>query len=103
MTVARGISTKAVAEVFSGAVRGVASARDAWASVQDGTYDLWLLIEPMDMVEERDLYLLEDALYEHFPSVGFFLHVLNPQMFVDLRPETIVPSHAQHIRIRAPA
>src|SRR5689334_15212178 len=103
MEVAPRVSTEEVTEVFAEALRGISPARDAWVSAQYDTYDLWLLVDPIDMDEERDLYALEDSLYERFPSAGFFLHVLNPQMFADLRTETIVPAHAYHIGIRASA
>ena len=71
-------------------------------ATSDG-YDLWLLVQPIDLAAERDLYGLVDQMYERFPSSRFSLHILNPETFADLIPDRIVPARAHRVGLRAPA
>ena len=103
MTVAPRVSIEEVSAIFAEALRDVAVAREAWVSSTYDAYDLWLLVEPIDLAAERELYAVVDRLYEHFPLIGFSLYILNPETFVDLAPETIVPARAHHVALRASA
>jgi hypothetical protein len=66
-------------------------------------YDLWLLVQPIDLAAERELYALVDRMYERFPSARFSLHILNPETFVNLVPESIVQARARQVRLRTSA
>jgi len=103
MTVAPSVSITKIGDVFAAALRDVDVARDAWVSSTHDAYDLWLLVQPIDMAAEGELYALVDRLYERFPSTRFSLHILNPETFTDLIPETIVPAQAHHVGLRASA
>jgi hypothetical protein len=96
-------SIEDVSAALPKALHGVEHVSDAWVSFQQDTYDVWLLIEPLDLTAERELYALEDPLYERFPGATFSLHILNPQTFVDLVPEAIVPAGAYHVGVSASA
>lgn len=76
---------------------------DAWVSTTPDCYDLWLLVQSIDLAAERDLYALVDRMHERFPSSRFSLHIHNPETFVNLVPESIVPAHARHVGLRASA
>ena len=103
VAVASSVSIDKVSKAFAAEIRGVESARDAWVSTTPDSYDLWLLVQPIDLAAERDLYALVDRMYERFPSSRFSLHVLNPATFVDLVPERIVPAQARRVGLRASA
>ncbi len=90
-----------VVRALAKALAGVTSARDAWVSTDDEGFDLWLLIEPLDLDAERPLYTLIDPLEQRFPATGFTLHILNPRTFATLVPASIVPAHARHLGSRA--
>jgi len=96
-------SIEEVNEVLSNSLRGVGAVTDAWISALHATYDVWLVVEPVDMAAERELYALVNPLYERFPQTAFSLHILNPQMFDDLDPSSIVPARAHHVELRTPA
>ena len=103
MAVASSVSIEKVSKAFAAELRGVDVARDAWVSTASDAYDLWLLVQPVDLAAERDLYALADRMYDRFPSSRFSLHVLNPATFVNLVPESIVPARARHVGLRASA
>ena len=103
MTVARDISIQKVSTAFAGALQGIDVVRDAWVSTASEAYDLWLLVEPIDLAVERDLYALVDRMYARFPSARFSLHILNPATFIELVPESIVPAQALRVGLRASA
>jgi len=90
-----------LSQAFAAALRSIDVARDAWVSNASDDYDLWLLVEPIDLAVERDLYGLVDRLYERFPSSRFSLHILNPETFVNLDPDHSVPDHARHVGLGA--
>lgn len=97
MAETQGVSVESVRAAFATALRGVSAARDAWISAQEEGYDLWLLIEPTDMTQERQLYTVVDPLYDLFPTTGFMLHILNPSTFERLVPESIIPPSAVRV------
>ena len=103
MVAARRLSLDNVGDVFADALRDVPVASSAWVSSQHEGYDLWLLVEPIDLGEEQNLCAVVDPLNEHFPSTSFTLHVLNPRTFSKLVPETIVPSRARRVPLHDPA
>lgn len=103
MAVVPRVSIEKVGKVFATELRAVDVVRDAWVSTTTDGYDLWLLVQPIDLAAERDLYALVDRMYEQFPSARFSLHVLNPATFVNLVPESIVPSQARQVGLRASA
>ena len=74
-TVSR-VSIEKVGKHFASVVRDVEVAREAWVSGGPDAFDLWLLIEPLDMDAERELYAIVDRLYERFPSPTFTLRTL---------------------------
>jgi hypothetical protein len=100
-TVSR-VSIEKVGKHFASVVRDIAVAREAWVSGSPDAFDLWLLVTPIDMAAELELYAVVDRMYERFPSPTFTLRILNPEFFIDLRPEMIVPSRAQRIELRSP-
>src|SRR5688572_23106282 len=102
MAVVPRVSADKVGKHFASVVRDIDVVREAWVSGGPEAFDLWLLITPLDMAAERDLYALVDRMYERFPSPTFTLRILNPEFFIDLRPEMIVPSRAQRVELRAP-
>ena len=71
-------------------------------ALRPDAFDLWLLTSPLDMAAERELCAVVDPMYVRFPSPTFTLHILNPELFVDLRPEAIIPSRAQRVELRSP-
>lgn len=103
MSTVPSVSIDEVSAALSEALQGVSAVGSAWVSSQHDAYDVWLLVEPVDMAAERELYALVDPLYARFPKTPFSLHVLNPRMFDDLDPETVVPARAQPVGLHAPA
>jgi len=91
------VSIEKVSKHFASIVRDVEVAREAWVSGGPEAFDLWLLITPLDMASERELYTIVDRMYERFPSPTFTLYTLNPEFFVDLRPEMIDLTRAQRV------
>ena len=82
-----------VRDVFSVALRDVPAVRSAWVSTQGDDYHLWLLIDPVDVAEERKYYQLVSILYDAFPADDFMLHVVNPNMYHPFIRERIVPTY----------
>jgi hypothetical protein len=101
VAIASNVSIDEVGRIFAGALSDVTSARDAWVSTDDEGVKLWLLVEPLELDEERALYALVDPLEQRFPGIGFTLHVLNPLMFEGHVPMHIVPAQARHLETRA--
>lgn len=97
------VSIEKVGRAVAAALRDIEVARDAWVSTTADGYDLWLLVQPIDLAIERDLYALVDRMYERFPSSRFSLHILNPVTFTTLVTENIVPAQAHRIGLRASA
>jgi hypothetical protein len=100
-TVSR-VSIDKVGKHFATVVRDLGVVKEAWVSGGPDAFDLWLLVKPIDMATELELCAVVDPLNERFPSTPFMLHILNPENFVDLRPEMIVPSRAQRVDLRSP-
>ena len=90
-----------LSQAFAAAIRKVDVARDAWVSNASDGYDLWLLVEPIELATERGLYALVDRMYERLPWSRLSLHILNPETFVNLDPDHSVPDHARHVGLGA--
>jgi hypothetical protein len=101
MEVAPNVSIDEVGQIFLESLSDVTNARDAWVSTDDEGFNLWLLVEPLELDEERALYALIDPLEQHFPGTGFTLHVLNPRTFDGRVPTNIIPAQARHLGARA--
>jgi hypothetical protein len=102
MAVVPRVSIDKAGKHFASVVRDIDVVREAWISGGPEAFDLWLLVESIDMATELELCAVVDPLNERFPSTPFMLHILNPENFVDLRPEAIIPSRAQRVELRAP-
>jgi hypothetical protein len=47
------VSLEKVGKAFAAALRGVDVARDAWVPTRSDGYDLWLLVQPIDLAVEH--------------------------------------------------
>jgi hypothetical protein len=103
MAVAPRLNIDVVGKVFAEAAREHRVASEAWVSTRHDQFDLWLLVEPLTITEERQLYAIVDRLYEGFPGTDFTLHVLNPATFESLDARTAVPSDARRLGLRLTA
>jgi hypothetical protein len=45
-------------------------------------FHLWLIVEPLSLDEERDIFALVGPLWTQFPDVDFMVHPLNPNHFL---------------------
>jgi hypothetical protein len=103
MAVAPGVGIDAGGGVFAEAAREHPSALEAWVSARRDQSDLWLLVEPLSLTEERHRYEIVNRLHERFAGTDFTLHVLNPSTFDGLDVQTPVPSDARRLGLRPTA
>jgi hypothetical protein len=72
--------------------------KELWVSEHPEAH-LWLVVEPIDMDAQRELYHLLDPLYERFPMAEFLVHIRNPN---DFRGDVhqAIPPFAEQISLR---
>src|SRR5215216_428747 len=78
MAIATGITAQHVGRTFADIVRSARQVSELWVSMRRGGFQLWLIVEPITLKDERHLHELADVLYERFPEGDFELHVVNP-------------------------
>jgi len=91
-----------IGRAFAEVVRDEPVARELWVTLdtEEPGVHLWLIVEPIDMRAEYDLYGLPDALTTRFPEDVVWLHVLNPRQTIgDVR--RALRSDAEQIPLRA--
>lgn len=90
---------RAVGAALAERARAYSVACRLWVSSDRETVHLWLEVEPVEHAQELGLYELVDGLYERFPGVDPFLHVMNPQDYT-VEIQDAVPASAEEIDLR---
>jgi hypothetical protein len=73
--------TLEIGRAFAEIIRNVRVARELWVTTdtEEPGAHLWLITDPLDWDEIRELYGEPvDRLYDRIPEGDFFVHVMNP-------------------------
>ena len=104
MAVAKKLSALAVGRAFAKVARNEPVIHEVWVSDHGCGHGcdihLWIVVDPIDMDTQRNLYGLIDPLYDQFVNFDAQLHVLNPE---EHRGDVhrAIPPFAEQIPFRA--
>ena len=77
MAVTKKVSAHEIGEALAEIVKHEPLVKELWVSTHPEIH-VWLVVEPLDIDAQRQLYYLPDPVYERLPGAQFEFHILNP-------------------------
>src|SRR5438552_15701308 len=94
------LSALAVGRAFAKVAWNEPVIHEVWVSNHGCDIHIWIVVDPIDRVIQRNLYSLIDPLYDQFVDFDAQLHVLNPRNYRGDVHQAI-PPFAEQIPFRA--
>ncbi len=103
MAVTRQVDAQTIGRHYAEIVRDLGFVRSVHVHETRDWLEVWVVTEPIDMLEEEPLYEAGGDLWDRFPEAGILVRVLNPADFPAHYDVTrdVLPSKARLVSISA--
>lgn len=99
MAVTRQVDAQTIGRLYAESVRDLETVRSVHVRETRDWLEVWVVTEPIDILDEEPLFEAGVALEDRFPDSGILIHVVNPRDY----PEhydilgNVVPTQAKAV------
>ena len=99
MAVTRQVDAQTIGKTFAESVRDLGFVRSVHVRETPDWLEVWVVTEPIDILDEEPLYEAGVNLRRRFPGAGVLIHVVNPNDYPDRYDlvQHVVPTRAKTV------
>ena len=101
MAIIRQVDAQTIGRDYAESVRDLGFVRSVHVRETRDWLEIWVVTEPIDLLEEEPLYEAGVHLWDRFPEAGVLIHVVNPMDYPEGHDliRNVVPSRAKEVAV----